>query len=110
MEKKMSRENTQIVLVEIAGKSKRVGYVAHRYMHLTPMQWKLLDLVPGFLFLAVFIFFLCVSTQLGDLLVASGRQSFVLSEGRDIKGYPQYRRNFIRVVESGEAALEAFPC
>lgn len=72
-------------------------------------QWKLLDLVSGLLFLAVFIFLLCVFTPLGDSLAASGRQSLVLSGGRDRNGDPQHRERFLRVVESGEAAVEACP-
>jgi hypothetical protein len=68
-----------------------------------------LDLVSGLLFLAVFVFFLCVFTPLGDSLAASGRQALVLSGGRDRDGDPQHRERFLRVVESGEAAVEACP-
>lgn len=50
-----------------------------------------LDLVLGWLFWAVFIFFLCVFTPLGDSFAALGRQALVLSGGKDRDGDPQHK-------------------
>lgn len=59
-------------------------------------QWKILDLVSGLLFVAVFVFLVLVYTPLGDSFAASGRRSLALST-RDAKS----RENFLSAVESG---------
>lgn len=66
-------------------------------------QWKLLDLVSGFMFLAVFVFLVLVYTPLGDSLAASGRQALALTI-RDAKS----RERLLSSVEAGQP-LEPCP-
>eukprot|EP01018_Ginkgo_biloba_P004210 Gb_13465 [translate_table: standard] len=66
-------------------------------------QWKLLDFVSAAFFFAIFIFFVCVFTPLGDSLAASGRQALVLTMTD-----PKHRDRLLNLVESGQP-LEACP-
>lgn len=60
-------------------------------------QWKLLDLVSGIMFLAVFVFLVLVYTPLGDSLAASGMQALALTISD-----PGTRDRLLRSIEVGQ--------
>ncbi|XP_077248559.1 putative pectin methyltransferase QUA3 [Tasmannia lanceolata] len=68
-------------------------------------QWRLLDLVSFFFFLAVLLFFVLAFSPLGDSLAASGRRSLVLSSSD-----PRQRQRLLSLVDSGQhLTIESCP-